>query len=50
MNREFYTFGHVLHVVKKALRNKMLTFSTLIRLPAFMIYKGIQHKLRKMFK
>jgi len=50
INREFYTLGHVLHVLKKALWNKVLTPRMLVTLPGFLIYKGIQHKLRKIFR
>ena len=49
INREFYTPGHVLHVLKKALRNKVLTPSMLARLPGFLIYKGLRRGLRKVF-
>jgi hypothetical protein len=50
INREFFTLGHILHVVKKALRNKMLTPRMLIRLPAFKLFKGMQRSLRKIFR
>ncbi len=50
INREFYTLGHALHVIKKGLQNKVLTPGMLIRLPAFLIYKGLQHGLRKILR
>ena len=50
INREFYTLGHALHVIKKAVRNKVLTPWMMVSLPAFLIYKGMQHSLRKLFR
>ncbi|MHC4249508.1 MAG: B12-binding domain-containing radical SAM protein [Planctomycetota bacterium] len=50
INRQFYTMGHVVHVLKKALRNKAMTPLMMVSLPAFLIYKGIQHGLRKAFR
>ena len=48
INREFYTPGHILHVLKKGLRNKIVPPKALVTLPAFGIYKTLQHSLRKM--
>jgi len=50
INREFYTPGHVLHVLNKGLRNRLLTPRMLARLPAYLIYKGLQHGLRRVFR
>lgn len=49
INRSFYTLGHAVRIVKKMLRNKVLTPSMLVRLPAFAIFKTLQHSVQKIF-
>ena len=50
INRRFYTLGHVLHVLKKALWNKVLTPRMMVTVPTFLICNTIARSLRKMFR
>jgi hypothetical protein len=42
--RSFYSPGQVLHVLKKCLRNRVITPGTIARLPGFLVRKGLEHR------
>lgn len=45
--RSFYTPGHVLHILKKCLRNGIITPGMLARLPWFLVRKTWEHRRQR---
>ena len=43
---KFYTPGHVLHVLKKSLRNGVITTGMLARVPLWLLGKSLRHQMK----